>query len=451
MTRHLSTDIRHKAWHSTDLRRGRLNFQMPPSINALLVFAIVALATPSFCASGAYSTWKKISPSGPSIGPVTGHVGVPDHSSDAAFVFGGHSGDSIRSTNDVWMFTFHGKSWEKLSPKSSHPPARHGHCGTSCFLDSRTHALFFGGASATGSLMNDVWALSLGPNYTWRQFTPASLLRPSPRMQSACVCLNSSSFIVFGGRDLLGANGEIWMMNLPTSTWRILHSISPMPGPSFGTCIHALGPSRVFLFGGFNSQNVALSHAWVFDMDASDQSIVWRYLDADPNPPARGLHACMGAPASNVQRLSDSVYIRGGIGSGQTRYDNILQDMWSCSLISKDEELNFRCRSVVFTSALPLCSQCVSVLIANIVLVHGGLQVGGKTSSETKLLSLTDMKIESVLQPSHIVPGARSGASMVFFTHYSSKHFILLHGGFDSVGVLMSDTWLFDFEMSRCD
>lgn len=136
------------------------------------------------------------------------------------------------------------KTWEELSPKSSHPPARHGHCGTSCYLDSRTHALFFGGASATGSLMSDVWALSLGPNYTWRKFTPASLLQPSPRMHSACVCLSSSSFIVFGGRDFLGANGEIWMMNLPTRTWKILHSITPMPGPSFGTCFHALGPPQ---------------------------------------------------------------------------------------------------------------------------------------------------------------------------------------------------------------
>ena len=83
---------------------------MPPTTKALLVFAIVALVTPSFCTSQSYSTWNKISPSGPSIGPVTGHVGVPDHSSDAAFIFGGHSGDSIRSTNDVWMFTFHGKN-----------------------------------------------------------------------------------------------------------------------------------------------------------------------------------------------------------------------------------------------------------------------------------------------------------------------------------------------------
>ncbi len=71
---------------------------MPPTTKALLVFAIVALVTPSFCTSQSYSTWNKISPSGPSIGPVTGHVGVPDHSSDAAFIFGGHSGDSIRST-----------------------------------------------------------------------------------------------------------------------------------------------------------------------------------------------------------------------------------------------------------------------------------------------------------------------------------------------------------------
>jgi hypothetical protein len=159
----------------------------------------------------------------------------------------------------------------------------------------------------------------------------------------------------------------------------------------------------------------------------------------------------MGAPESDVQRLSDIVYIRGGIGSGETQFDNILQDLWSCSLIPKFQELNFQCRSVTFTSALPLCSQCISILIANVILVHGGLKVGGKLSSETKLLFLADLRIESVLQSSHIVPAARSGAVMVHFTHLNAKKIIFLHGGADSVGALMSDTWLYDIASSRYD
>jgi hypothetical protein len=425
----------------------------------LLLVAIIAVSTrhPSgsapFGFASAFSSWNEIPASGPSTARVTGHAGVPDQSSDAALFFGGHDGDSSQSTNDLWIFSFHGKSWEKLAPTSpNRPPARHDHCGTTCTSDSnsRPRALFFGGASNSGSLLNDVWALSLGSNNSWYQFSPLSLARPSPRTHSACACIDASSLIVFGGRDIFGASNDLWLMNLHNRTWSLLQaSLGPIPGPLFGSCIYALSSSTVFIFGGFNSKNVASNDAWVLNVNVSQPSILWQSLDADPNPPARGFHGCVGVPASSVQRTSDNVYIRGGIGSGETRNDNMLQDIWSCSLILKVEASKLKCRPVVFASTLPLCSQCISVMIANIVLVHGGLGVGAKVSSETNLLFLSDMRIESVLHPGRPVPPARSGAILIHFTHLNAAKYLFLHGGADSQNMILSDTWLFDVSSSR--
>jgi hypothetical protein len=424
---------------------------MPSSIHRLLVAVIVSLAAPraSVLASSAYSSWSEIAPSGPSVGRLTGHVGISDHDSDSALIFGGHNGDRTRSTNEVWMFSFHGKSWQKIAPTSTLPLARHDHCGTACPSDSSRQALFFGGASNNGSLLNDVWALSLGSTYTWRHLPPSSPLRPSSRAQSACACINASFFVVFGGRDFLGASGEIWLMNLLTNTWIMLQSTSPMPGPLFGSCIHTLSHSRVFVFGGIDSQNVASNDAWILDVNVSQLGFMSHKLRSNSIPSARGFHGCIGAPAASVEQISHTVYIRGGIGSGETRYDNILQDMWSCSLIFTLEEINFHCRPVVFLSALPLCSQCVSVMIASIVLVHGGVTVGGKLSSETNLLYLTDMRVESVQHPSQDVPSARSGAVVTHFTNTNAQKFMFLHGGINSNGTLLDDTWLLDIAISR--
>jgi hypothetical protein len=419
-----------------------------------LFVAIIAMATrypsPSGFAS-AFSSWNEIPASGPSTARVTGHAGVSDHSSDAALFFGGHDGDKGQSTNDVWMFSFHGKSWEKLAPASQNlPPARHDHCGSSWTSDSNPRALFFGGASSSGSLLNDVWALSLGSNYSWWEVTPSSLAQPSPRAHSACACVDAFSLVVFGGRDILGASNELWLMNLRTRTWNMLQptSMGPVPSPSFGACIYALSSSTVFIFGGFNSKHVALSDAWVFNLNETQPSVMWQSLDADPNPPARGFHGCIGVPASNVRPASNIVYIRGGIGSGEARNDNILQDVWSCSLMWRVEASRLKCSPVIFASTLPLCSQCISVMIANIVLVHGGLRVGAKVSSETILLFLSDMRVESVLHPGREVPSARSGAIMIHYTHLNAGKYLFLHGGADSKNILLSDTWLFNLSSS---
>ncbi len=244
------------------------------------------------------------------------------------------------------------------------------------------------------------------------------------------------------------------MMNLLTNTWimpNMPHSTSPnaMPGPLFGSCIHALSYSRVFIFGGIDSQNVASNDAWILDVNVSQPGFMSHKLGSNSIPSARGFHGCVGAPATSVEQISHTVYIRGGIGSGETRHDNILQDMWSCSLIFTLVEINFHCRPVVFLSALPLCSQCASVMIASIVLVHGGVTVGGKLSSETNLLFLTDMKVESVQHPSQDVPSARSGAVVAHFTNLNAQKFMFLHGGINSNGTLLDDTWLLDTSTSR--
>jgi hypothetical protein len=420
-----------------------------------LGIVIVILAT-SIAGASAFSSWTDIPPSGPSPGYVTGHAGVADHMSDAALFFAGRNGHTMSIVaNDLWRFSFHGKQWEKLHVGLVAPSPRYDHCGTTCLSNADSRALFFGGASHNGSLFNDVWALSLGANSSWLRLDPPQPggLLPSPRKNCACVCLAATHFVVFGGQDTRGVNNDVWAMNLLTKSWRLLQPSSASPRPVFGSCMYVLSNASVFLFGGMNSNNVASSDAWILNVNMSseqsyDSSVSWQYLQAQPGPSARAFHGCVGTPSSEAQ-TSSIVHIRGGIGGGESRNDNILQDFWTCSLISKDSSTALQCRPVGFASALPLCSQCISVMISNIILIHGGLGIGAQVRGQTSLLYLSDNQVETVMHPGQDAPSARSGAVITHFVHIDSTKYIFLHGGSDSSNSLLADTWLFDLTSQR--
>jgi hypothetical protein len=213
--------------------------------------------------------------------------------------------------------------------------------------------------------------------------------------------------------------------------------------------MHALSATRVFLFGGMNSKNVALRDAWVLNVNmTNDYSYVssfwWELMNTQSRPAARAFHGCVGPPVSAGQPTSNVVHVLGGVGSGERRNDNILQDFWSCSVLSKNELSEIQCRKLAFSSALPLCSQCISVMVSNMLLLHGGLSIGAQVSGATSLVSMSDMRVEVVSHPGPEAPSARSGAAINYFTHINNGKFIFLHGGVDSKSELLSDTWLFD-------
>jgi hypothetical protein len=410
-----------------------------------------------------YSSWSEIPESGPSPGYRTGHAGVADYEGDAALFFAGHNGDYI-PTNDLWRFSFHGKSWEQLRVSSAAPPARYDHCGTTCFSGSSSEALFFGGAALNSSLanktshvlLNDVWALTLNASGSWYQRSSSTSTVPSPRRNSACACIGASFFVVFGGRDIHGAKSDTWFLNLQSNTWTELPSPSTQaPGPLFASCMHSLSDSRFFVFGGFNSKSIASKQAWVLTLSVSTSNngtsaVRWEHLNPQPSLQARGFHNCIGPPAS-VPEQAQTIHIRGGIGAGETRNDNIFEDFQTCKLIVKGDVTNLNCRPVVFVySVSPICSACIAVMISNIVLVHGGLGKGGDVSGKTSLLYMSDMTVEQLMNHGEPAPVARSGAVIEHYTHINDVRYLFLHGGIDSQNVLLSDTWLLDLSTSRC-
>jgi hypothetical protein len=208
------------------------------------------------------------------------------------------------------------------------------------------------------------------------------------------------------------------------------------------------------MFGGMNSNNVASSDVWILSVNTSAKpkhppSISWQHAQAQPSPAARAFHGCVGIPDFSEQETSSVVHIHGGVGSGETRNDNILQDFWSCNVVSKDSSAAIQCRPVAFSSPLPLCSQCISVIMANIVLVHGGLGLGAQVRGETSLLHLSDSQVETVLHPGEEAPVSRYGAVTVVFTHVDGTKCVFIHGGTSTKGHIFADTWILNLTSYR--
>ncbi len=211
------------------------------------------------------ASWIQLNPAG---GPPSAR-GAPttvfDPGTNSMVMFGGdlNEGNCFSDANDVWLLTgangFGTPAWTQLSPNGMPPSPRDGH---SAVYDVTTNRMIiFGGDNGCAPFFNDVWVLSnangLGGTPAWTQLAVTGT-PPSPRKaQSAVYDPNTNRMIIFGGGDLSGFFGDVWVLTdangLAVGGSPHWLQLSPTGGPGLRqaqSAVYDAETNRMYIFAG---------------------------------------------------------------------------------------------------------------------------------------------------------------------------------------------------------
>jgi hypothetical protein len=125
-------------------------------------------------------------------------------------VFGGLGGSVL---NDVWALSLSGTpAWNELSPTGTPPTARDLH--TAIYDPVRDRMVVFAGYDDSGD-RNDVWALSLSGPPAWSALTPTSTPPTGRNGHTEIHDPVRGGMIVFGGSGG-GYRNDVWRLNWGT-------------------------------------------------------------------------------------------------------------------------------------------------------------------------------------------------------------------------------------------
>jgi hypothetical protein len=198
--------------------------------------------TLSFDVSGAIPEWSFLADSYTGVPPTReGSVAAYDPDFDRMLLFGGEVEDI--ELGDLWQLDFKASptsAWTRLLPEGEIPSPRTK--ATAIYDPVRKRMIVFGGWA--GKPLDDIWALSLGPNPAWTRITPCGMIPPARFGHSAVYDSRRDAMIVFGGyvRPAPPTGGlpvvlqDVWVLSFGNcDSWFPL----AIEGPPFSRAEHA--------------------------------------------------------------------------------------------------------------------------------------------------------------------------------------------------------------------
>jgi hypothetical protein len=221
--------------------------------------------------------WTSAGTLDPVPGGRANHGAIYDPIGQRMIVFGGYN--STIYLNDVWALSLAGApAWTQLAPLGTPPSVRSGL--TAIHDPDGQRMLVFGGFS--GSVRNDLWALSLAGTPEWIQLAPLGT-PPSPRREHAAVYDSlRNRMLVFGGRTT-GRLNDLWQLSLGDLTWTPLAPLGSLPPARQGhAAVFDPITDRLAVFGGSNGATV-YGDTWLAHFDhATPVTLSLVSADADP-------------------------------------------------------------------------------------------------------------------------------------------------------------------------
>jgi hypothetical protein len=238
---------------------------------------------------------------GPVISPLASPTGSPLASPSAA--------RSAAATPSASGSTAPVIGWSLLSSADG-PAARSDHTFTLNATGSK--AYLFGGQTADGSPLGDLWELDLA-TAGWRRIDTHG---PAPRFGHNAAWVPGVGLVVFAGQGTTFFN-DLWSFDPKASRWRKLPGAGDVPVPRYGSCA-ALGPDgRLWISHGFTSEGTRFADTRAYDFGTR----AWtNETPAGELPVKRCLHACWWTDDGRL-----------ALYGGQTTGVPALGDLWFLS------------------------------------------------------------------------------------------------------------------------
>lgn len=224
-------------------------------------------------------TWTQLSVLGTAPPALERFSAIRDPVRNRLIVFGGRDGSA---RNDVWALSLTGTpTWTQLQPLGPAPSPRFGACAV--YDPPRDQMVVFGGVSAAGYALGDLWTLSLGSSPAWSPLVPTTA-GPSPRTESSVVYDPSRDLIwLFSGGTSAALPNDLWTLALSGApTWQL---VAPTAGDrpigrAYHSAILDLASDRMLVSMGYSP--AALSDTWILQLGGTP---AWSQVDSPPAPP----------------------------------------------------------------------------------------------------------------------------------------------------------------------
>jgi galactose oxidase-like protein len=358
------------------------------------------------------SAWSRVTTAGGTPPPLSLHSAIYDPDGDRMIVFGGKSD---YSTHDVWALSLAGvPTWTHMAPQGTPPSDRYS--ALAVYDAARHRMIVFGGLHASFSepyaALNDVWALTLGPNPSWTELLPSGDPPVARYYHSKGGIYDPAGdrMIVFGGNTYSSIYlNDVWALNLSGEpAWVRLGPQGGPPAPRTShTAIYDAARSRMLVYGGMNGGG-DLGDLWAL---ALNDPPVWSQVT-----PSGAIPRPRDAQSAIFDPVRDRMIVYGNSFAGDV-------DAWSLSL-SATPEWN----ALAPATFPPERSSDVTVLdpIRRRIVVFGGQLRYGTRANDTWILPLGSVDGWTPLATSGTTPPTRSGSAGVYDP---ARDRILVFGG----------------------
>ena len=254
--------------------------------------------------------WTKLAPIGTPPSRRRYHTGIYDPVRDRIVIFSGADEGSL--LNDVWELSLAATpTWTRLQPAAPLPLNRYG--SQAIYDPVRDRMLVFGGFG-DGGFYNDVWALLLSGVPTWTQLAPTGALPPGREFHGLVYDPVRDRMITLAG-DAAGIVNDVWAMSLAgVPHWEALSPSGTPPSPRSGlTATYDQSLDRIVVFGGGSTGNLLVNDLWALSLAGMP---AWQPLSAfGTYPSGRYRHCAVGDP------VRGQVIVFGGDDESGDRHD----------------------------------------------------------------------------------------------------------------------------------
>lgn len=258
----------------------------------------------------------------------------------------------------------------------------------------------------------------------WIQVT-APINPPSARQyHSAVYDQVNGTMVIFGGSSASSvAYNDISYYSMTTGLWSTGVTVGgSIPMARYGHSAVTTGMNTMIVFGGRNS-TTPYNDISVFNLLSNQWVSV---TTTGPPPPPRAFHSAV------VDTYYHNMYVYGG-----TDGTNFFQDLYELNL----DTFAWTCITNT-TSAGPRAWHVAVMSHSRVMVVYGGIESSGTTLGDVQCFS-PDTQMWWSCNAGSSTPGLRYGHTAVI----SPLEQMVIFGGMDSNGDMLSDVWDFDLSL----